>query len=119
MYSALYRDGWRNPICSPLKFATPLPVGPSAFCHVFSSGKIRKFGSPVKYAFVGRIHSFYEAYFRDPFEFTGGTGRFEGASGHGMTNSFVDLFDDDGNFIPEHKTDHEWTGKLILRRNCK
>ncbi len=56
----------------------------------------------------------YEAYFQDPFSFNGGTGRFEGASGHGYTNSFVDLFDEDGNFIPEHRTDHEWTGTLIL-----
>jgi len=57
---------------------------------------------------------FYELYFQDPFEFVGGTGRFEGASGSGMTNSFVNLFDDDGNFIAEHQTDHVWTGTLIL-----
>ena len=62
-------------------------------------------------------HPFYEAYFQDPFIFTGGTGRFEGASGEGMTNSFVDLFDDEGNFIPEHQTDHQFMGTLILPKS--
>ena len=70
---------------------------------------------------VGQIftieHPLYELQFQDPFEFTGGTGRFEGASGGGYTNSFVDLFDDDGNFIPDHNTDHEWNGTLILPVN--
>ena len=60
------------------------------------------------------VHPVYEFQFQDPFTFKGGTGRFEGASGGGYTNSFVDLFDDNGNFIPEHRTDHEWTGTLIL-----
>ena len=46
--------------------------------------------------------------------FNGGTGRFEGATGSGYTDSYVGLFDDEGNFIPEHQTDHEWTGTLIL-----
>lgn len=64
---------------------------------------------PLPYA-----HPLYEFYFQDPFSFAGGTGRFEGASGGGMTESYVDLFDDAGNFIPEHRTDHKWTGTLIL-----
>ena len=34
-------------------------------------------------------------------------------------NSFVDLFDDEGNYIPEHQTDHEWTGTLILPKKNK
>lgn len=59
-------------------------------------------------------HHFYELQFQDAFSFNGGTGRFENASGWGMTNSFVDLFDDENNFIPEHQTDHEWIGTLIL-----
>lgn len=59
-------------------------------------------------------HPLYELQFQDPFIFTGGTGRFEGASGGGMTDSFVDLFDDEGNFLPEHQTDHYWSGTLIL-----
>lgn len=65
------------------------------------------------------VHPLYEAYFQDPFSFNGGTGRFKDATGGGWTNSFVDLFDDEGNFIPEHRTDHEWTGTLILPRNNK
>lgn len=59
-------------------------------------------------------HPLYEFFFQDPFTFTGGTGRFEGASGGGVSDSYVDLFDDNGNFIPEHQTDHVWTGTLIL-----
>jgi hypothetical protein len=49
----------------------------------------------------------YQASFQDPFLFTGGTGRFEGASGGGQINSLVGL---DG------RTDHEWTGELVVRR---
>ena len=62
-------------------------------------------------------HPFYEAYFQDPFYFIGGTGRFEGASGGGMTNSLVNSFDDEGNFIPEFQTDHKWNGTIILPKN--
>ena len=61
----------------------------------------------------------YEFYFKDPFTFIGGTGRFEGASGGGYTDSYVDLFDDNGDFIPEHKTDHKWVGTLILPKKNK
>ena len=60
------------------------------------------------------VDPLYELQFQDPFTFNGGTGRFEGALGEGYTNSFVNLFDDDGNFIPEHRTDHKWTGTLML-----
>ena len=63
-------------------------------------------------------HPVYDAFFKDPFTFCGGTGRFEGASGEGMTNSLVDLWNEDypfpGPIIPNHRTDHEWTGTLIL-----
>ena len=60
-------------------------------------------------------HELYEFQFQDPFTFVGGTGRFENASGGGMTNSFVDIFTDDGAFIPDHKTDHTWTGTISLK----
>jgi len=67
---------------------------------------------------VGKILPFeddlYEYRFQDPFVFTGGTGRFKGASGGGTTDSYVDLFDDNGVVIREHQTDHTWTGTLIL-----
>ncbi len=59
-------------------------------------------------------HPHYEAWFNDPFIFDGGTGRFEGATGQGVVESYVDIFDDDGNYLPYHQTDHSWTGTLIL-----
>jgi hypothetical protein len=65
------------------------------------------------------VHPLYEFYFQDPFSFNGGTGRFEGATGGGYTDSFVDLFDDEGEFIPEHRTDHKWTGTLMLPKDKK
>lgn len=46
--------------------------------------------------------------FQDPFIFTGGTGRFKGATGKGVTNSFVNH--------DRVRTDHVWTGTLILRK---
>ena len=60
-------------------------------------------------------HPVYELYFKDPFSFNGGTGQFANASGGGYTDSYVDLLDDDGNFIPEHRTDHKWVGVLTLK----
>lgn len=51
-------------------------------------------------------HPDYDLEFQDPFHFTGGTGRFAGATGEGMTASFVDQSDD--------RTDHEWVGTLVL-----
>jgi hypothetical protein len=42
--------------------------------------------------------------FHDPFTFVGGTGRFEGATGEGMTDSFVDQAAD--------RTYHDWSGVL-------
>lgn len=52
-------------------------------------------------------HPFYLASFDDPFTFTGGTGRFEGASGGGTTNSLTNF---------EH-TDHKWTGTITLLKS--
>jgi len=62
---------------------------------------------------------YYELWFGDSFEFTGGTGRFAGATGGGTTDSWVNLIDGgwanfpDG-FIPEHQTDHVFTGTLTF-----
>lgn len=48
----------------------------------------------------------YNLEFRDPFSFTGGTGRFAGATGTGMTESFVNQ--------STNQTDHTWLGTLVL-----
>ena len=49
----------------------------------------------------------YNFEFADPFEFTGGTGRFEGATGGGETDSYV---------VAGVRTDHVWSGTLTLPR---
>jgi hypothetical protein len=46
--------------------------------------------------------------FTTPFEITGGTGRFEGASGSGISHSFVDR--------EISRTQHQWSGTLTLPR---
>ncbi len=53
----------------------------------------------------------YDAYFQTPFKIVGGTGRFINATGGGMTNSYVNIFDENG-YISEHQTDHVWTGTI-------
>ncbi|HMB94097.1 MAG TPA: hypothetical protein VKP65_24830 [Rhodothermales bacterium] len=50
----------------------------------------------------------FEYQFSDPFDVVGGTGRFDGASGSGVTNSFVDT--------DISRTQHEWSGVLTLPR---
>lgn len=73
---------------------------------------------------IGQIYQvfddpYYELWFGDEFEFTGGTGRFAGASGGGTTDSWVNLIDGgwanfpDG-FLAEHQTDHVFTGTLTF-----
>lgn len=68
-------------------------------------------------------HPVYDAYFKDEFEFDGGTGRFKGATGGGTTNSLVDLWNEEYPpgpvIIPNHRTDHVWTGTLILPNGNK
>lgn len=67
---------------------------------------------------VGQVYPiddpFYEFQFQDSFEIIGGTGRFQGATGEGYTDSRVNIFDDDGNFIPEFRTDHRFDGYIQL-----
>lgn len=69
------------------------------------------------------FHPVYEAYFKDEFEFCGGTGRFKGAKGGGTTDSLVDLWNEEyppgPEIIPDHRTDHVWTGTLILPNGKK
>lgn len=47
------------------------------------------------------------AYFTDPWEILGGTGRFEGASGHGMTDDYI------REPYPNNSY-HHWTGEITL-----
>ncbi len=47
------------------------------------------------------------SYFTDPWEILGGTGRFEGASGHGMTDDYNRSSYPDNSF-------HHWTGEITL-----
>lgn len=58
-------------------------------------------------AVVPSDHPDFDFEFQDPFVFTGGTGRFAGASGEGITDSFV---------IQADRTTHDWTGTLVLPR---
>ncbi|MDX8340067.1 hypothetical protein SLH46_12775 [Draconibacterium sp. IB214405] len=51
---------------------------------------------------------FVTSYWRDPFVFKGGTGRFEGASGGGTT--------DDYNSSQDPNSHHHWKGTLILKK---
>lgn len=73
---------------------------------------------------IGQINQifdnpYYELWFGDAFEFTGGTGRFAGATGGGTTDSWVNLIEGgwsnfpDG-FLPEHQTDHVFTGTITF-----
>lgn len=50
----------------------------------------------------------YDAEFMDPMVFTGGTGRFEGAKGGGVTNSYVTI---------GVKTEHEFKAVLVLPKH--
>lgn len=54
-------------------------------------------------------HPDFDFEFADPFAIVGGTGRFEGASGGGVTNSLVDFGSQPS------RTVHEWRGTLTVR----
>lgn len=53
-------------------------------------------------------HPDFDLEFHDSFQFTGGTGRFAGATGQGMTDSFVDQ--------AAGRTYHDWSGVLKVVR---
>ncbi|MBN2173833.1 MAG: hypothetical protein JW731_06865, partial [Bacteroidales bacterium] len=52
------------------------------------------------------------SYFTDPWEITGGTGRFEGASGQGMTDDY------NRDSYPANSF-HHWTGEITLVKGKK
>ena len=58
---------------------------------------------------VPGMPSFATSYFKDPFTITGGTGRFEGATGSGMTNDY--------NSAKDPFSHHHWTGKINLKKS--
>ncbi|MCK5401928.1 MAG: hypothetical protein KAJ28_09875 [Flavobacteriaceae bacterium] len=55
---------------------------------------------------VPGMPNFANSYFKDPFVITGGTGRFEGATGSGMTNDY--------NSSKDPFSHHHWKGKITL-----
>ncbi len=50
----------------------------------------------------------YDLEFKDPFIIIGGTGKFEGATGDGMTESYVNM--------TTGRTDHVWKGMITLKK---
>ena len=50
----------------------------------------------------------YDLEFKDPFTITGGTGRFEDATGSGTTDSYVNM--------TTGRTDHIWNGTIRLKK---
>lgn len=64
--------------------------------------------------FPGRVPgmpNYALSYFKDPFIITGGTGRFEGATGSGMTNDY--------NFLGKDgivHTSHHWQGTITMKK---
>lgn len=55
---------------------------------------------------VPGMPSFATSYFKDPFIITGGTGKYDGATGSGMTNDY--------NSSKDPYSHHHWTGKITL-----
>ena len=60
---------------------------------------------------VPGMPNFANSYFKDPFEIIGGTGRFEGATGSGMTNDY--------NSDKDPYSHHHWQGKITLKSKQK
>lgn len=64
---------------------------------------------------VPGIPNYGVSYFKDPFLITGGTGKFEGATGKGYTNDYNFPVDEEGYSFPT-KTRHHWKGKIVLKK---
>lgn len=57
---------------------------------------------------IAGMPSYASSYFVDPFTITGGTGKFEGATGNGYTNDY--------NSDKDEFSHHHWTGKITLKK---
>jgi len=100
-------------VAPPSEEGEPLIAGNEALPYyngtatiTFSNGE-KLFGK-VSGAVLPTDNPGYDAEFMDPMVFTGGTGRFEGVKGGGLTNSLVTLGDG---------TQHEFTGVLVLPKH--
>jgi hypothetical protein len=98
-------------ITGRLEFCCDISTGVHKDCtgsFIASSGDqlfINSWGQVME----GRLpeHRWYVSeWWRDPFVFVGGTGRFEGATGGGMTDSYNSSLDD--------LAHHHWKGTLTL-----
>ncbi|MBN2665559.1 MAG: hypothetical protein JXR67_03550 [Bacteroidales bacterium] len=89
--------------------------GPTNVTFVAANGDELYADIPVGYILPndGYNSDFYQSYFNDPIYIIGGTGRFEGASGEGMTNAFVHDPDPENTDDVWH-TDFFSTGTLTL-----
>lgn len=83
-----------------------LPYGPNRSALVAANGD--KLWVVSSGAVVPSDHPDFDFEFTNPFEFTGGTGRFEGARGGGFQQGLVDQ--------QASRTRHQWSGTLILPR---
>ena len=70
-------------------------------------------GDQLRITIAGAVlpsdHPDFDFEFSDPYEIVGGTGRFDGATGGGVTNSLVDFQSQPS------RTEHDWSGTLVLR----
>lgn len=64
---------------------------------------------------VPGIPNYGVSYFKDEFTITGGTGKFEGASGGGVTNDYNFPVEEDGYIYPT-KTRHHWKGTITMKK---
>ena len=97
-------------------FMTGEYPGPSEYvegCFIAENGDMM-FVTVAGRVLTGRLPglpSYAIEYFRDPFEITGGTGCFEGATGYGITNDY--------NSSKDPYSHHHWKGKITMMKSKK
>ncbi|UJH67865.1 hypothetical protein [Allomuricauda sp. SCSIO 65647] len=79
----------------------------SSFAYFQTENGDRLNIGPIKGQIIPSTKEGYDLMFQDSFEIVGGSGRFEGATGSGMTDSFIKL--------QTGRTDHVWTGTIVLK----